>query len=919
MIRETGSFITMTKLTIKILTLALACFSYLEVFASSPSFSQNKAQSHLRWNIQLERSALSINKSQDEVSIKSLNPTVLRQIYQQMSEHNVVSTDYIEAIELVMDDNNFISEIKVSLVNNEIEVFSFFVDRDKRHVIDFWSSHRELLSQALPTKETHKTSEILPPIGRKDLSLLNQQEEFLMTSGGEGNDVLEKVKKVQREEKTTSELNEATAVSKYRDFRYGASFLWDYPPLVPRLELDIDITRRTPDHFFPIADRDFEKNEREAHLQLMINLYRRRNFGLMYKAINLFEEKYGHGSEYELIEYLKANALLRDSLNQGHREPVKTAVSMFSNIAGLTDNYELEKAIHNYLLSYYFGRNDYIKTLEYAKKSYVSAQENFDFEFAAKAVEIILHALSRLGQIEEVKALIEDRDVKRLTPDQIRLAYKYYTFLSRNEYKEVITHYESIRNSLSRPIHPSISFNVAESYFRDAQYQESLDMFDYFIAEYSHSIKASHAYLRLAQNYDLLNNDFYQTLELYRNAINRATDSEIINEARIRYSAMASLRKKMPSKEDLELRVLLDFSQGASSLSFENQKLLWLVRLRNFIVDGKYQEALSYLKAVPMNRLSPLERRVFQGDGAEAIYAMIVDHFKNSSYGEVVKIWEVYKDQYIDKVAKDSFINFIVAKSFLRLGLLNQFDRVIANFKEYQDYPMHSFPIWIEREEMNSPEAMIAELEVARHLKLENFAQAQQSLDRLAQLRPDNDKQHFYQGLISYAQNQYSKAINSFEKYLGLQGRSGIYDPNDVAEMLLAYTDSLYQQGAKQRFLSVAPAILQDVANFAPEHGFMHGVRERISYLYIDVAQEKEHQNKSYRQQRMRDFLAQYPDGQYSGRVGYMLGMSFVADNRHQEGLDLFQSLLDNPNTSEHIREMAQSEIALLKIKNRNL
>ena len=38
----------------------------------------------------------------------------------------------------------------------------------------------------------------------------------------------------------------------------------------------IDVSNKTADFFYKIKDRDYEKNDKEAHIQLTINLYRKK-------------------------------------------------------------------------------------------------------------------------------------------------------------------------------------------------------------------------------------------------------------------------------------------------------------------------------------------------------------------------------------------------------------------------------------------------------------------------------------------------------------------------------------------------------------------------------------------------------------------------------------------------------------------
>lgn len=84
----------------------------------------------------------------------------------------------------------------------------------------------------------------------------------------------------------------------------------------------------------------------------------------MYKSMKLFETKYGAKTEWELTEFIKANAILRENVDAPNPELFKNALSMLINLSEKTENYELKKGIYKYLLSYYIERNESLKILQ---------------------------------------------------------------------------------------------------------------------------------------------------------------------------------------------------------------------------------------------------------------------------------------------------------------------------------------------------------------------------------------------------------------------------------------------------------------------------------------------------------------------------------------------------------------------------
>jgi hypothetical protein len=183
---------------------------------------------------------------------------------------------------------------------------------------------------------------------------------------------------------------------------------------------------------------------------------------------------------------------------------------------------------------------------------------------------------------------------------------------------------------------------------------------------------------------------------------NRSQDSLVSAEARIRYAALRSVRKIDPKEADLENRAFMDIDENIK-LTNKHKNLLWLVRLRSFIVDGNYTKALAYLSALPLTGLKPVDRRVFQADGAEVVYGIIQGLYENSEYSKVVKEWNRFKDNYVRKVANDPYMNFIVGKSYLNLGLYDGFEELYKDFKKLAESPVRSFPLWVKGVAMITP------------------------------------------------------------------------------------------------------------------------------------------------------------------------------------------------------------------------
>jgi hypothetical protein len=345
-----------------------------------------------------------------------------------------------------------------------------------------------------------------------------------------------------------------------------------------------------------------------------------------------------------------------------------------------------------------------------------------------------------------------------------------------------------------------------------------------------------------------------------------------------------------------------------------------LTRLRGFIVDKKYNKALTYLAALPLTSLASVDKRVFEADGAEIIYGIILKSYRNSDYSLVVKDWTRNKDRYVSKVANDHYLNFIVGKSFLKLGLYDGFNNLYTSFKKLSKTPSRSFPLWINRPSQNNSDVMLLELEVTKNLELKNWDLVKRGIGQLRNIDNLNNKINLYSGIMNFKQKSYKAAAMDFERFLSRSQVQSIFDPMDLANMVIMYTDSLYEMGMLVKFQNVADAILADTDNYAPKNPFMRNMRERLEYLTIEIEAGLGTASAYLKMEpKILAFRKSYPESDYAGRINYLLGMAFAKNKKVDKAKTLFRELLENEATPASVKELVRSELSLMAIKERTL
>lgn len=899
MISETGCFINSERKALSVFNimtlLVLAIVVGSECFAQTSRFEQKKNKTHLRWNIFTEKPNLIIEKRTDKIILKSLDQdffTGLENSLKSVKRNN----SYIKSIKKLKTNRlSGALEVEVVLASRDVEVFNFYRDRDKKHVIDFWTDPSKESSDKVSQSESKL--DLSKPVKKIKKPIVKK--------------VLTKKKKITKKEPIVKKKDNG-----YRDFRYGASFIWDYKSLSPSYSEFVNIERKTPEFFYPIKNVDYKKNDKEAHLQLAINYYRKKKYGLMFKAFTLYQKKYGQDSNNDFIEYIKANAIIRDHIDGKGKKTFKMAISMLDTIAEKTQNYDLKKAIYKYLLSYSFKSKEYVKGLNLAKQFYVNSKNNFDYEESQVALEAILYNLSNLGQVQRLEELITDKTIVKIMPKQKLFAYEIFVHHRLGNDDEVIKIFENKSKKIAKPYFESIQYNVAESYFRVGQYEKAIKMFDEFVTTYSFHTRSSDARLRIALSYDLLDKDINKVALLYLSAINRSQSQDISTEARIRYVALKSVRKKKLTKSDMEKRVFLEFDEKIK-LSKNLKKLLWQTRLRSFIVDQKYKQALSYLSALPLSSLSKIEKRTFEADGAEIVYGKIFQSYKESDYPNVVKIWNLYKKKYVKKVANDSYVNFIVGRSYLKLGLYDGLEKLMAkNAKSFID---HTFPHWIERSSFEG-RSLMQELRIIKNIKLNNNKLALKQIKKLSTEKGKKIISSYYEGIAHFQMNSFESAVKSFEDYFSMQNRPVLFDPIDLSNVMNMYTESLYKLSKYEKFQKVAKAILSDTKGYMSKNELVKGTRERLLYLTLEIdAGDVSGKEKLTLEKRLNDFKKLYPKSLYGDRINYLLGRTYIENKKVKEAKEVFQKLLSTEEVGSSIKELVRSELSLLTIKEQTL
>ena len=65
--------------------------------------------------------------------------------------------------------------------------------------------------------------------------------------------------------------------------------------------------------------------------------------------------------------------------------------------------------------------------------------------------------------------------------------------------------------------------------------------------------------------------------------------------------------------------------------------------------------------------------------------------------------------------------------------------------------------------------------------------------------------------------------------------------------------------------------------------------------------------------------MKEFKKSTYKGRLSYLLAISLLQNKKTEEGKKVLSEILNDKSVTDYVKEMARSELSLLKIKERTL
>ena len=657
----------------------------------------------------------------------------------------------------------------------------------------------------------------------------------------------------------------------------------------------------------------------------------------MTRSIELYEKKYPNDKMKALNDFMKASSLIKNEIKKeievkvqvagqvdsdgnplaikpSQKGILESAYALLVNSLERTDDYELKRSILRYLIQAEVDQKDYVKALEYGNRLFVESKEKFDDQMLIRSSQVILNSLAHLRQNDRIKEFLESKTVVRVLPVQIGHAYLSFLGINNNKYENIIKRFEASNKGYSQPIHHSILFNTAEAYFRNAEYEKAYKLFDDIITHYSQTYEADQSRLRLALCYDLLDKNYLKVTNLYKEAINKTSDTLIRREAKLRYIGHNLLRKRNPTETDFEVRAFLTPTAIEKRMITPNLKRMqWQARLRAMIVAKEYEDALAYLTTLPLESMELTQKRVIEGDGAEVILGLIQQHYLAEEFDKVVKVWKVFKDRYTKDIGVNPYLNYLVTESYMKLGLEKSYNQSYKALAKLDPNFQRTYPLWVKPHRKGKVADYLNELELGKYLLGGHWKQFSAFLDKNKNNK--NINYCYYLGLSNFKLKKFQETIKNLEVVISSEEQRNRLTPAQKNKLVEIYVESLYYGDEPQRFRRNATALIADLR----ASNTLNEVLQRTEYLMIESLFNEQEPNYELITQRASEFLKDFSAGGFKDRIHYVYGKSLIQSAQAQEGKKVLEDLINNEKTTEVLKELARAEISKLTLEGRTL
>ena len=397
----------------------------------------------------------------------------------------------------------------------------------------------------------------------------------------------------------------------------------------------IELKNKPASSLYSPANRLSDVDNREKHLQLSINLFRKKKYSLLLKSMQSFEKKYGENKSEGLHKFFQI-VILEEKLKKKANEQILSLVKKaIKNFKGSDLN--LKFAFYKVQLKYNLLDRDW-RLLDDNAKEYIAEAKKIGL-----GLEVSWATKLRVETYLSNSKMV-DKSILGQIPEVYKADYIVYELVSKDQYQEIEKlYFEQTWHNATQSLLNNLIFTALKL------------QNDEFARVYN-------SRLSMLLRAESENTKFF-------NMIINDEDNLSFNNKKLQViSRLISLNHNPYVVLTSEQRLLLNT---------ELKVYLWKMRLEHLALKKQKESYWSYISAIPFFQLKKHEINTVIDSHKSFLNKLYQDKFTDRKFQDITSHWEKMsiKSNLHEHIAQD--IIYIVGESYLKLKNTHKYDAIV--------------------------------------------------------------------------------------------------------------------------------------------------------------------------------------------------------------------------------------------------
>lgn len=417
---------------------------------------------------------------------------------------------------------------------------------------------------------------------------------------------------------------------------------------------------------YEIRTKDTKENK-EARLILM--LFEKGRFGLMFKAARYFLKVYPQSEYEEIIRHVMADSYYQLYRRSGERNDLDEARKLYSYLVQKYPRSPLSERTEIILAFLDHSQNDGLAILQSFTKFNQKYPKSDWRDAALKAMAdgyLTLHkyddALNLYGQIQQTAATPLEGVEAKFRIGDVYFSDKNFK-QAEKAYREALQAHPGFESKF-----PNANFNMAEAQFWMGQYKDALVNYVAYLRNFPNGSHGGYAMTRVGEVLEILGADQRQVMGAYLESTFRYHGNP---GAHVAFVRMTSQRMKGMSEKEVRKSVE-EMDRIASSKELPNiDEFVNVMKADGFRRRGEYQHALDllthYYQEHPTTSNLELYRQRISGNIAE----ILKNHVDQGDFLKALQYEDRFSGSWLKKVYRLD-VAYSMGRAFEQAGVLTE-------------------------------------------------------------------------------------------------------------------------------------------------------------------------------------------------------------------------------------------------------